>query len=178
MSYDCALRLSSLAHKGTFPSGGVMRITVQRVLSDGDSTASVVSVDGERLCYGLEDEPRRMKVAGETRIPAGIYQVGVHTAGSLHERYSRNVFADIHRGMLHVLDVPGFGWILIHCGVTDEHTSGCLLVGDDVITTHGAMRLVDSPSAYRRLYERVIGAALAGVLSIEFVDDDLEAAAA
>ena len=32
--------------------------------------------------------------------------------------------------MLHVLDVPGFEYILIHCGNTDEHTAGCLLVGD------------------------------------------------
>ena len=44
----------------------------------------------------------------------------------------------------------------------------------DVITTHGAMRLVDSLSAYRRLYELVIDAALANDLTIEFVDKDLD----
>ena len=33
-------------------------------------------------------------------------------------------------GMLHVLDVPNFKYILIHCGNTDEDTAGCLLLGD------------------------------------------------
>jgi hypothetical protein len=149
-----------------------MRITVDRFLNDGDSTASEVSVDGEKICYGLEDEYRDIKVAGETRIPAGLYPVGVHTVGRFHARYSGNQFADIHQGMLHVLEVPGFSWILIHCGVDDSHTAGCLLVGDDVITTHGKMSLVHSPLAYRRLYSTVIDAALAGELEIEFIDND------
>ena len=33
-------------------------------------------------------------------------------------------------GMLEVLDVPNFKYILIHCGNTDEDTAGCLLLGD------------------------------------------------
>ena len=109
-----------------------MHIRVDRVLSDADSSASEIFVDGVKVCYGLEDEPRDVKVSGETRIPAGTYLVGVHTVGRFHDRYSNNVFADIHKGMLHIQYVPNFEWILIHCGVTDDHTAGCLLVGDDV----------------------------------------------
>lgn len=148
-----------------------MHMLVDRVLSDADSTVSEVFVDGERVCFGLEDEHRDEKVAGETRIPAGIYQVGVRIAGGFHSRYARR-FKDIHKGMLHVLDVPDFEWILIHCGNTDEHTAGCLLLGRDAITTHGAMRLIDSTGAYRGLYQRVIDAALAGDLTIEYRDSD------
>ncbi|MBU0538944.1 MAG: hypothetical protein KKF24_11295 [Gammaproteobacteria bacterium] len=151
-----------------------MRGRVERVLSDADSSASEVFVDGFKICYGLEDEPRDVKVNGKTRIPAGIYPVGVHTAGSFHNRYSNNTFADIHKGMLHIQNIPNFEWVLIHCGVTHKNTAGCLLLGDDVITTHGSMRLVDSPSAYRRFYELVIDAALAGDLTIEFIDKDLD----
>ena len=36
----------------------------------------------------------------------------------------------MHKGMLWVRDVPGFEYILIHTGNTDEHTAGCLIVGD------------------------------------------------
>ena len=31
-----------------------------------------------------------------------------------------------------IMDVPGFTDILIHCGNTHEHTSGCILVGDSL----------------------------------------------
>lgn len=153
-----------------------MKITVDRVLNDGDSTASEVCVDGVKVCYGLEDEPRAVKIAGETRIPAGTYKVGVRTVGGFHARYQER-FPEFHQGMLHVLDVPGFEYILIHCGNTDEHTAGCLLVGRDINTTYEAMRLIDSTGAYRKLYPMVIDAALAGDLEIEYIDNDLDRAA-
>jgi hypothetical protein len=149
-----------------------MRITVDRFLSDTESTASEVSVDGIKVCFGLEDEYRADKIAGETRISPGVHKVGVHTVGRFNARYSSNQFSDIHKGMLHVTGVPNFKWILIHCGVTDKHTAGCLLVGTDVHTTYNAMRLVDSPSAYRKLYSLVIDAALAGDLTIEYIDNE------
>tara|TARA_R110002050_G_scaffold65566_2_gene141884 strand:+ start:2947 stop:3465 length:519 start_codon:yes stop_codon:yes gene_type:complete len=81
------------------------------------------------LCYTLEDESRTEKVWGETCIPEGEYNLGLRTVGGLHSRYSKR-FADIHGGMLQVLDVPNFTHILIHCGNTDEDTAGCLLLGD------------------------------------------------
>ena len=154
-----------------------MHIRVERFLSDVDSTASEVFVDGERVCFGLEDERRDVKVAGETRIPAGVYSVGLRTVGGFHARYAKR-FSAFHQGMLHVQGVPGFEFILIHCGNTDADTAGCLLVGDDVVTTHGAMRLLASVSAYTRLYRMVVGAAFEGDLTIAFVDLDTGAAAA
>ena len=59
--------------------------------------------------------------------------------------------------MLHVLDVPGFEYILIHCGNTDEHTAGCLLVGDsqenNQITKDGFIG--KSTQAYKRIYPKI-----------------------
>ena len=69
------------------------------------------------------------KVWGETCIPEGEYCLGLRTVGGHHSKYSKR-FADIHSGMLQVLDVPNFTHILIHCGNTDEDTAGCLLLGD------------------------------------------------
>ena len=105
-----------------------MNIVVARITSDDDATVSTINVDQRFVCFGLEDEYRADKVAGETRIPAGQYSVSLRTHGGFHDRYSER-FADIHRGMLEVADVPGFSDILIHVGNTDEDTSGCLLVG-------------------------------------------------
>ena len=105
-----------------------MGITVDRFVSDDDTTVRRVHVDGRFVCFGLEDEFRETKIASETRIPAGTYDVRLRTEGGHHNKYSTR-FNEIHKGMLHIQDVPNFTFILIHCGNTDEDTDGCLLVG-------------------------------------------------
>lgn len=148
-----------------------MKIAVDRFTSDGETTLSRLSLDGAFVCFGLEDEFRTIKVAGETRIPAGAYTVGLRTAGKHHQQYKQR-FADIHRGMLHIEEVPGFEYILIHCGNMHADTSGCLLVGMGAIAEPGNMSISSSLAAYRRLYPMLVDAAAAGTLRIEFFDND------
>ena len=148
-----------------------MVILVDRFTSDDDSTISRVMVDGNFVCFGLEDEYREEKVSEETRIPAGTYKVTLRTAGSHHKKYSSR-FSDIHKGMLHIRNVPNFKWILIHCGNTDEDTAGCLLVGSQAITEPGDMKIINSTAAYRRFYPMVVDAAANKTLSITFLDND------
>jgi len=148
-----------------------MVILVDRFISDNDSTISKVMVDGNFVCFGLEDEYREEKVSKETRIPAGTYRVTLRTEGSHHSRYS-NKFPDFHKGMLHVRDVPNFKWILIHIGNTDEDTDGCLLVGSQAITDPGEMKIISSTVAYKRFYSMVVDAAANNTLSITFLDND------
>ena len=148
-----------------------MLISVNRTTSDDDTTISTVSVDGSFVCFGLEDEFRETKVVKETRIPAGRYRVALQTAGRLHARYLTR-FPEFHRGMLHVLEVPGFEAILIHIGNTDEDTEGCLLVGSGAVTEPGNMSIHGSAAAYKLLYPKVVDAAAAGQLEIEFIDSD------
>ena len=110
----------------------------------------------EFLAYTLEDEYRNEKVFGETRIPNGTYKLALRKTGGYHQKYSKR-FSNIHIGMLHVTNVPGFEYILIHCGNTDEHTAGCLLVGDsqenNQITKDGFIG--KSTQAYKRIYPRI-----------------------
>ena len=108
-----------------------MKLEVIRFSSGTDSTNGILidKTNNKFLAYTLEDEHRDEKKYGETRIPEGTYKLGLRKVGGYHAKYSKR-FSDIHIGMLHVLDVPNFEYILIHCGNTDEHTAGCLLVGD------------------------------------------------
>ena len=146
-----------------------MNLEVIRFSSGTDSTNGILfetiqqgnEIDGifkqtKFLAYTLEDEYRSEKVFGETRIPDGTYKVGLRKVGGYHAKYSKR-FPHIHIGMLHVLDVPGFEYILIHCGNTDEHTAGCLLVGDsqenNQITKDGFIG--KSTQAYKRIYPRI-----------------------
>ena len=148
-----------------------MEILVDRFISDDDTTISRIMVDGRFVCFGLEDEYRVDKVVGETRIPAGTYQVALRREGGFHLKYQAR-FPDIHRGMLQITNVPNFEYILIHCGNTDEDTAGCLLVGSQALTNPGSMSITDSTAAYRRFYPLVVGAAENGDLSITLEDND------
>ena len=59
--------------------------------------------------------------------------------------------------MLELQDVPNFQYILIHCGNTDEHTAGCILLGDsqenNVLLKDGFIG--KSTQAYKRIYPRI-----------------------
>lgn len=134
-----------------------MNLEVVRFSSESDSTNGLLFdiTDGKRkfLAYTLEDEYRKEKVMHETRIPAGTYKVTLRTVGGFHTKYTEK-YGDMHKGMLWVRNVPGFEYILIHTGNTDEHTSGCLLLGDT--QTNNQIKkdgfTGSSTQAYKRVY--------------------------
>jgi len=155
-----------------------MKLKVLRFSSQEDSTNGLLFKESELgldfLCYTLEDEQRVCKVKGETRIPAGTYEIKLRNIGGLHERYAKR-FPGIHRGTLHVTDVPNFKYILIHCGNTDDHTAGCLLLGDsqenNKIIKDGFIG--KSTNAYKRVYQPVAKAIEKGErVTIEYIDLD------
>ena len=138
-----------------------MRLELYRYSSGKESTLGILYlIDDENkkqfLCYTLEDEKRDVKIYGETRIPSGQYFLGLRKQGGYNQKYSVR-FPKIHKGMLHLLDVPNFSFILIHCGNTDEHTAGCLLVGDsqenNQIKKDGFIG--KSTQAYTRIYPKI-----------------------
>jgi len=137
-----------------------MKLEVIRFNQGKDSTNGMLFdiTDDKRkfLCYTLEDESRTEKVAGETCIPEGEYCLGFRRVGGFDARYAER-FADIHMGMLEILAVPNFTYVLIHCGNTDEDTAGCLLVGDSQsnnnVTEDGFIG--HSTRAYYRIYKDI-----------------------
>lgn len=135
-----------------------MKLEVLRYSDNGESLLGLLFIDGKFECYTLEDEARTEKVWGETAIPDGEYKVEYRTVGGHHERYSKR-FSDIHKGMLHVKDVPNFKYILIHIGNDDDDTAGCLLVGNSSISNQVQDGFVGySTDAYKRLYKKVSNA--------------------
>jgi hypothetical protein len=148
-----------------------MNLEVIRFSSGTDSTNGILidKTNNKFLAYTLEDEYRDEKKYGETRIPEGTYKLGLRKVGGYHAKYSKR-FSNIHVGMLHVLDVPGFDYILIHCGNTDEHTAGCLLVGDsqenNQITKDGFIG--KSTQAYKRIYPDIANAIECGEVTITY----------
>ncbi len=154
-----------------------MKLEVLRISSESDSSSGLVFdiTDGRKfLCYSLEDEFRNDKVKHETRVPAGTYKILLRKEGGFHGRYTKK-YGDFHKGMLHVQDVPGFEYILIHTGNTDEHTSGCLIVGDsqenNQLLKNGFIG--KSVQAYKRIYTPIATALENGEeVTITYVDYD------
>ena len=155
-----------------------MQLEVLRFSSEDDSTSGLLFdiTNGNRkfLAYTLEDEYREEKEMHETRIPAGTYNVTLRTEGGFHQRYVTK-YGDMHKGMLWVRDVPGFEYILIHTGNTDEHTSGCLLLGDS--QTNNQIKedgfIGSSVQAYKRVYPQIAKVLEdGGAVNIKYTDFD------
>tara|TARA_B100000073_G_scaffold100938_1_gene80389 strand:- start:1657 stop:2103 length:447 start_codon:yes stop_codon:yes gene_type:complete len=141
---------------------------VLRFSSGENDTLGALYRDKEFVCFTLEDEQRAVKVAGETRIPNGKYDLAIREHGGFHARY-QNKF-DFHRGMIEVMDVPNFTDILIHIGNDDEDTMGCLLVGDSSyqnVTKAGFIG--DSTNAYRRMYPQMVDDIIEEGATIEYM---------
>ncbi len=134
-----------------------------RYSSSEESTLGLLFIDGVFACYTLEDEHRVVKVMGETRIPAGRYRVELRPFGGHHWRYLKHYGSDFHKGMLQIMDVPGFTDILIHKGNDDDDTAGCLLVGDSANNNQVKDGFIGSSTvAYNRIYAVVRDAILRG----------------
>ena len=154
-----------------------MELEVVRISSQKDSTSGILFdiVNGKRsfLCYTLEDEQRDVKVWGETRIPAGKYKLSLRKEGGFHSRY-QSKYGDMHKGMIHVNDVPGFEYILWHTGNTDENTAGCLLLGNsqtsNLVQKDGFVG--SSVNAYKDVYPYVAAAISQGDVWVTYTDYD------
>lgn len=108
-----------------------MEILVKRSEEQELRTFGHMYVDGKYFCDTLEDTDRHLedrlpdldklkqdKVYAKTAIPRGTYQV---------ENYYWSKHSNYYPW---IQNVPGFTGILIHGGSTEDHTSGCILIGE------------------------------------------------
>lgn len=94
-----------------------MILTLKRERCAGLYTEGKLYIDGVYFCDTIEDPVRKVKVPGETAIPAGVYYV-IMTMSSRFKKI-----------MPVLLDVPGFSGVRIHAGNTANDSEGCILVG-------------------------------------------------
>lgn len=141
-----------------------MKVEVYRYDSGPDDTLGKLYINGKFYCYTIEDQYRSVKVKGDTRIPAGVYKLGLVNS----PRFSRMYGHD----MIWVKNVPGFSNILIHPGNTKTDTEGCLLLGKKVGSLNKKRAVLDSKSAYSEVYPIVSEAIKKGEVTIQYFDND------
>lgn len=130
-----------------------MKLRLVREVFTDKSTIGRLFVDGTEVCVTLEDVVRDKKIAGETCIPYGSYEVRI--------TYSPKFEQD----MPLLMNVPGFTGIRIHPGNNDQHTHGCILVG----TGREIDRITGSKDAYAKVFRMLKGQQN---VSIEIVEPD------
>ena len=106
-----------------------MEMLVKRRPSVDGATIGELFIDGPFIAYTLEDQIREVpgepveswKVPGATAIPSGTYCVELQQS----QKFGPDT--------LTVLAVPGYQYIRMHPGNSDEDTEGCLLLGMQVL---------------------------------------------
>ena len=133
-----------------------MHLTLYRFSESPESTIGLLYEGKYFNCFTLEDQSQKIKVDGETRIPEGLYQVKQRKVLSgLTKKYrDKYPWFDYH---FMLQDVPNFNYVYIHVGNDDDHTDGCILVGDRLKSNKvdDINNLGSSTPAFERLYKRM-----------------------
>jgi hypothetical protein len=127
-------------------------LTVLRYSDDGSTTVGLLYLNGFFYCYTLEDAHRDVKIAGNTRIPSGKYEVDFNRAETDLTIKYRNNYPEWFTYHLEIKNIPGFRGVYIHNGGTHQDTEGCILVSDSMSVSDTAKSLTNSRNTFKRLY--------------------------
>ena len=147
-------------------TGNEMKITVKRFKKSKTCTIGELFINGKHFCYTLEDVDRgltadmplatikKLKVAGETCIPAGTYVIDMNTVSPKYQSRGQNsTYAKIGFKLPRLLNVPGYEGVLMHIGNYPKDTEGCLLVAEGIASSGEAVN--NSSSAFWALYKEL-----------------------
>ncbi|WP_455945227.1 DUF5675 family protein [Leyella stercorea] len=122
-----------------------MKIEVKRIALKDKYTIGHMYIDGKFVCDTLEDKVRdlnkngkfdngEVKIPNETAIPYGTYNVTMNIQSPKYSNYAKYLYVKKYNAFMPRLqNVPSFEGVLIHAGNTADHTSGCILVGENKI---------------------------------------------
>lgn len=135
-------------------------LLLQRIYDNGDTTVgSLLHIKDTKfklLSWAVEDQHQANKVSKETRIPAGKYKLGImQIITPLTQKYLDDKrLKPWFEKHIEITNVPGYKGVYIHIGNGDDHTEGCLLLGDQI--THPDI-ILDKPlqlsvQSFKRFY--------------------------
>lgn len=130
-----------------------VQLQLLRYSDDGETTLGLLHVNGTFYCYTLEDTYQETKIAGQTRIPAGIYSIAWRKELTELTQTYQNRYPDWFTYHLHIQKVPEFSAIYLHSGGDHTQTEGCILVSDSLSATDKQAFLTNSRTTFERLYK-------------------------
>lgn len=134
-----------------------MKLLLKRIALRDKYTIGRLYADGKYVCDTIEDKVRDLnrngvfdgdekKVYAETAIPYGTYEVTLKVKSP---KFSQKPEYAWCKGYVpRLLNVPSFEGILIHHGVNERSSAGCLIVGKNTIVG----QVTDSMNTLKHLY--------------------------
>lgn len=116
-------------------------------------------IDGKYICDTIEDKDRgltqnmslseikKIKVKSQTAIPKGRYRVTLYVTSP--KFYLKEYYYKFCKGKLpRLLNVPGFEGILMHKGINQNSSAGCIILGYNTIVG----QVTNSQAAFEKVY--------------------------
>lgn len=136
-----------------------MDIKVKRIFKGDKHTIGNLYINDKFVCDTIEDTDRglkqdmdnneisKLKIQDQTAIPTGKYKVTLDIQSPSFSK--KPYYLNFCNGYLPRLEnVPGFSGILIHRGVDQNHSSGCIIVGYNTIKG----KVTNSQKAFETVY--------------------------
>lgn len=139
------------------------------------SSAGLLSIDNIPFGFIIEDEPRIVKVDGETRIPAGRRKLGIRKEDTPLTLKCRKLpgYKGWFKYFIEVLNVPGFSGIYFHILNRENETEGCQGLNYQCEVVNGEFEGSLSTAANKAFYEKVYPLLEAGQdVFYEIIDKD------
>lgn len=139
-----------------------MKLLLKRVARKEKYTIGKLYINGALCCDTIEDRDRgldqsmseanirKIKVPKETAIPTGTYEVVMNVVSgtfSKKEKYKKLCGGKVPR----LKYVKGFSGILIHSGVDQNSSAGCIIVGQN----KQVGKVINSWDTFKKLYARL-----------------------
>jgi hypothetical protein len=139
-----------------------MIVTLRRIAMKSGKAYQIghLYVDGQYVCDTIEDVDRgltqsmplseilRIKVKSETAIPRGRYRVRMDIQSPKFS--AKAYYWTFCKGYLpRLMSVPGFDGILIHKGINQRSSAGCIIVGYNTVVG----QVTQSQAAFEKLYK-------------------------
>lgn len=119
-------------------------------------------IDGEYYCDTIEDidrglsdeltieQNKKLKVMSQTAIPVGTYSVTMNVVSG--KFVQKEYYKKFCNGKLpRILNVKAFDGILMHRGVNEASSAGCLILGYNKVVG----QVVDSQKAFEKVYQKL-----------------------
>jgi hypothetical protein len=139
-----------------------LNFVLQRYSDNGKGTQGLVLekiINSKKpvfFSHVLEDEHRDKKLKGETRIPAGIYELKIRKEDTPLTLTHRKNYGEWFKYHIEVVGIKDFSGVYVHAGNKETHTDGCLLLNDTANNNQiEAGDMARSTQAVKRFYQKV-----------------------